>query len=82
MSVRAILKVDFGDDRLAENIRRALTPEAKSSKSAKSAASIRAEGGSVILEIEAAGVASLRALLNSYIRWMFTSSEIVRLKGD
>lgn len=82
MSVRAILKVDFGDDRLAENIRKALIPEAKSTRSAKSVASIRAEGGSVILEIEATGIAPLRALLNSYIRWMFTSSEIVRLKGD
>jgi tRNA threonylcarbamoyladenosine modification (KEOPS) complex Pcc1 subunit len=79
---RSKLQIDLGDADLAEKLEEVLLPEAESTKSKGSKVSLKAEGGVLSLEIEAPTVASLRALLNSYIRWISTSLDVVCLKGD
>jgi tRNA threonylcarbamoyladenosine modification (KEOPS) complex Pcc1 subunit len=35
-----------------------------------------------VFRIDASSIAPMRALLNSYIRWVDTSLEVAKLKGD
>lgn len=75
------LKVDLDDEKKAETLYLALLPEAKTAKPGVAKVSIRREGTFLVLDIEASSVAALRALLNSYIRWLSTSLEVMEL-GD
>ena len=82
MTLHSTLSIHLDEEVLAEDLLRAITPELTTMKSRGSKASMRVEGSDVVLQIEAPTVASLRALLNSYIRWVSTSLDIVSLKGD
>jgi len=78
--IHSKLTLEFESEDLAEALVRALAPEFTSEPHPK--ASIRREGNMMVIEIEAPAIASLRALLNSYIRWVSTSLDIVKLKGE
>jgi len=82
MTIKSNLKIELGDPDLAEKLYRAILPEVATTKSKVSKVSIRREGGALTIEIEAVTIAGVRALLNSYIRWITTSLEVVNLKGD
>lgn len=82
MAIKSTLIIDVGCPDKAEKLCRALYPEFSRAGSKDSRVSVRTEGSSLVLEMEASTIASLRALLNSYIRWVSTSLDIVRLKGD
>ena len=82
MGIRSTLVIDFGDPSLAEKFYYILLPEVKTTKPKTAKATIALEGSSLAIKIEASTIASLRALLNSYIRWISTSLEVVNLKGD
>lgn len=68
-----------GDPSIAENLYKILIPEVKSTKTKSSKISIKIEDGCIYLEIEAKTIAGLRALLNSYLRWVSTSMELFNL---
>jgi tRNA threonylcarbamoyladenosine modification (KEOPS) complex Pcc1 subunit len=82
MALRSTLLIDLSDADLAKKLVEVLAPEAASAKSKSSKVSVESKGRSLSIEIEAPTVASLRALLNSYIRWISTSLDVVCLKGD
>lgn len=81
MSASSLLKIDFEDEVRASTLFASIIPEVKHTKPGIAKVSIAKEGGSILLKIEASSVASLRALLNSYIRWLSTSLEVMEL-GD
>jgi len=82
MALRSTLLIDLNDDDLVKKIEEVLIPEAASTKTKGSKVFVRSDGRLLSIEFEAATVASLRALLNSYIRWISTSLDVVCLKGD
>jgi len=82
MTIKSTLKIELGDPDLAEKLYRTILPEVETTKSKASKASICQDGGTLYIDIEAATIAGVRALLNSYIRWITTSLEVVNLKGD
>jgi len=82
VAIRSKLMINLGEYALAEKLYRALIPEAETTKSRGAKISIKVEGEALIMEIEAVAIAPLRALLNSYIRWVCISLDIVTLKGD
>lgn len=81
-TIHSVLKIHLGNPDLAEKLYKAILPEVSTTKSKVSKVSIYLEGGTLHMEIEAATVAGVRALLNSYIRWITTSLEVVNLEGD
>jgi len=81
-TIHSVIKIHLGDPDLAEKLYKVIFPEIATTKSKISKVSIRLEGGTLHMEIEAATVAGVRALLNSYIRWITTSLEVVNLEGD
>jgi tRNA threonylcarbamoyladenosine modification (KEOPS) complex Pcc1 subunit len=82
MTIRSTFKIDFQNPGLAEKFYCSLLPEARTTKSKTAKVSIARHGSVLAIDIESSTIASSRALLNSYIRWISTSLEIVNLKGD
>ncbi len=82
MVILSTLKIDLKNPALAEKFYISLLPEVKTTKSKTATVSITRQDAMLTIKIEASTVASLRALLNSYIRWISTSLEVVNLKGD
>lgn len=81
-TIYSVLKIHLGNPDLARKIYKAIFPEVSTTKSKVFKVSIHLKGGALHIEIEAATVAGVRALLNSYIRWITTSLEVVNLDGD
>ncbi len=81
MIASSLLKLDFQDEGRASALFAAIAPEVKHAKLGVAKVSITREGGSIMLKIDASSLAALRALLNSYIRWLSTSLEVIEL-GD
>ena len=82
MKLVSNLVVDAGGSDNAEKLYRALQPETRSNKSKAAKVALRAEGHMIILTIESSTIAAMRALLNSYIRWVCISLDIIALKGE
>jgi tRNA threonylcarbamoyladenosine modification (KEOPS) complex Pcc1 subunit len=82
VAIRSTLRINLEEYNLAEKLYRALLPEAETTKSRGAKIALKVEEGVLVMEIEAVAIAPLRALLNSYIRWVCISLDIVTLKGD
>jgi tRNA threonylcarbamoyladenosine modification (KEOPS) complex Pcc1 subunit len=82
LAIRSTLILEVGFPDRADKLYRTLYPEFSRTGSKEARVSVRAEGSSLVLQMEASTIASLRALLNSYIRWVSTSLDIVTIKGD
>ena len=48
----------------------------------RSSASVERDGGDIVLRLEAEDLPSLRAALNSYLRWIGITEEVSKLAGD
>jgi len=74
--------ISIGDPTIAEKLYRILLPEVKTTKSKQSKISIRRDNGVIYIDIEAKTIAGLRALLNSYLRWIATSIDLLYSKEN
>ncbi|MDI9644231.1 MAG: KEOPS complex subunit Pcc1 [Candidatus Verstraetearchaeota archaeon] len=81
MRIAASLKINFDDETKASRIYAAILPEVRSTKPGVARVSMSLEGTSIRLEIGGSSLAAVRALLNSYIRWLSTSFEVMSLGG-
>lgn len=81
-AISSMLTIDVGDEPLAISLSASLMPEVRTTKPRSASITIEQQGCSLVLKIDASSVAPMRALLNSYIRWIYTSLEIAKLKGD
>ena len=79
MKLVSNLVVDVGGSDNAERLYRAMQPEMLSNKSKAAKVALRAEGSCIILTIESSTIAATRALLNSYIRWISISLDILKV---
>ena len=76
------LTIDLGDSEKAGRLCRALMPEVKSNRSKAASVSLESQGSCIVISVSSATIAAGRALLNSYIRWISISLDIVSMKGD
>ena len=81
MAISSRLTIDMGDSEAASRLYIALLPEIKSNKPKAAAINMEIEGSSVVISIASSTIAATRALLNSYIRWISISLDIVCMKG-
>ena len=79
-SVKAEFQIEFETHGIAEIILKSLEPEILSSPSQRSATNFKLTDKTLILEINAADVTSLRASVNSYLRWIRLSYDIIKLQ--
>ncbi|MBI5681287.1 MAG: hypothetical protein HZC47_10365 [Methanobacterium sp.] len=78
--VKAEFKIEFENLLDAETVLRSIEPEIQSSPSNRSSVSVNLDRNVLNLVIDARDVPSLRASLNSYLRWIILSSDVKKLK--
>ncbi|MEW6222064.1 MAG: KEOPS complex subunit Pcc1 [Candidatus Hadarchaeota archaeon] len=72
-----VVKLEFKSPREAEAVLRAVRPEEELPPSAKCKASLSRRKSVLCLRIEAEDTASLRAALNSFLRWTTVARDMV-----
>jgi tRNA threonylcarbamoyladenosine modification (KEOPS) complex Pcc1 subunit len=77
----SLIEIEFASPREAEAILSALLPEVKGSKTSRSEMEVEIKGKVLILKISAKDTTALRAIANSYLRWIATTKEINGLVG-
>lgn len=79
-SVKAEFEIKFDNHWEAEIILKSLEPEVDTSPSQRSSTNFKLVSNILKIEINAADATSLRAAVNSYLRWIRLSHDIIKLK--
>jgi len=70
MKTKTVVCLDFPSKAHLKIVLKALKPETKVSLARRSRAQIRSEGKRLELSFEATDTSALRAMMNSYLRWI------------
>ncbi len=73
------LEVELDTQKEAEILYEALKPEIKSSNSSRTTSWVKIKDKRIILEVQARDSTSLRASVNSYLRWINLSCQLLEL---
>jgi len=79
LGVSAVLRLRLRDACTAEAVRAALLPEVLSYRSAHTEVSLNLDYDCLLVEVRSDKVSSLRALLNSYLRWISCAEETLSI---
>jgi KEOPS complex subunit Pcc1 len=80
--VKTELEIEFDNQREAEIVLGSIKPEINGSPSDRTSVSIDIHDNTLKIVINAKDTASFRASLNSYLRWIKLSKEIINLKSE
>ncbi|WP_455645146.1 KEOPS complex subunit Pcc1 [Methanosphaera sp.] len=78
-NIETIFEVELDNTRDAEIIYNSLNPELSFETNDRSVTTMTLEGKSIIIKINSKDVVSLRASINSYVRWINLSTEILKI---
>jgi tRNA threonylcarbamoyladenosine modification (KEOPS) complex Pcc1 subunit len=70
MKARAVVRLNFPSDNHLDAVFKALKPETKKPSTSRSRVKIEREGRVLTLIFEARDTSALRAVTNSYLRWI------------
>ncbi len=73
-------QIEFEDLKQAKIVMKALEPEINSSPSERSTVELNLTGKILSVDITASDATSLRASINSYLRWIMLSMDIINIK--
>ena len=79
-SVKAEFEMEFKNHWEAEVILKSLQPEIATAPSQRSYTRFNLVNNKLKMDIDAADVTSLRAAVNSYLRWIRLSHDVIKLK--
>jgi len=79
MKAQAVIRLSFQSERDVEIALQALQPETRTAPAVRSRVQIRGEGKNLILSFEAKDTSALRAAINSYLRWVHLTKDVVGL---
>jgi len=71
--------VDFDDENEAEIVYNSISPEIEYEDNDRSKAIISLKDNSIVINIKSKDIVSLRASINSYIRWINLSIKILKI---
>lgn len=74
-------QIEFEDLKQAEIVMKVLEPEVDSSPSERSRVDLNLTGKIMDVNITASDVTSLRASVNSYLRWIMLSLDVLNVKS-
>jgi KEOPS complex subunit Pcc1 len=74
-----VLTFSFNDPTTADAIARALAPEASQTEVPKTRGDVRADGATLQVTLHAEDLPSLRATVNSHLRWVDAATKAARL---
>ena len=78
--VKAEFKIKFESSHDAEVVLKSIEPEVQTAPSDRSSVKVNLDGDTLKLIIDAEDTPSLRASVNSYLRWIILSCEVNMLK--
>ncbi|MCW4053109.1 MAG: KEOPS complex subunit Pcc1 [Candidatus Bathyarchaeota archaeon] len=70
MKRKVIITIEFESEKQFNVLQQALLPETKKPVTSRSRVSIKGEGKSLLIRIDARDTPALRATINSYLRWV------------
>ncbi|MDP3065681.1 MAG: KEOPS complex subunit Pcc1 [Methanobacteriaceae archaeon] len=76
------LEIELKTPKEAEIIFEAIKPEIASAPSSRTRSNISIQGKKLNLEVKASDSTSLRASINSYLRWIMLAAKIIGLKDS
>jgi KEOPS complex subunit Pcc1 len=76
------LEIEFNTNKEAEIVLKSIKPEINGSPSDRTSVCIDIHENTLKLTIDAQDTASFRASLNSYLRWIKLSYEVINLKNE
>jgi KEOPS complex subunit Pcc1 len=77
VKTKAILRLNFSSEKHLEIVSNALKPEVDKPATMRSKAVLNKEGASLVLKVEAKDTVALRAALNSYLRWINSTANVL-----
>ncbi len=77
-ATRAEIAIELSSKRHAEAIYKALKPETKHSIGPRSKVAILLRGKALEIVVFARDISALRAAVNSYLRWVSSSTDLIR----
>jgi KEOPS complex subunit Pcc1 len=80
-NVKTEFQIEFENPQDAKIIWKALKPETVINPSGRSSTKIKLLNKTLIIHVNAADATSLRAAINSYLRWIILSYDVIKLKG-
>ncbi len=79
--VELLLELDFPSEEIAESIYKALEVEMKSTKGKKADLESHLKGKYISIRIASQTSSSMRAVANSYLRWIYSINETLNELG-
>jgi KEOPS complex subunit Pcc1 len=79
---KADIRLKFTNEKQVKTLLDALTPEAKSPITRRAHIKLQKEGLFLILAVDAEDTVALRATLNTYLRWIDSTLNVVQLIED
>ena len=79
LSAEAQFEIEFDSEKEAEIVLSAIKPEIKDSPSDRTTTDIWCENKTLTIDIKAQDTPSLRASVNSYLRWVILSRQVIEL---
>lgn len=70
MKKKTVIHLETSSEKQVEAILKALLPETRKPATYRSKVSIKGEGRTLIMQVDAKDTSALRATLNSYLRWI------------
>jgi tRNA threonylcarbamoyladenosine modification (KEOPS) complex Pcc1 subunit len=71
------VRLPLGSKRQLDAVLKALTPEVKKQVGERANVSVAAEGLTLVLNVEARDTVALRAALNAYLRWIYSTISVL-----
>ncbi len=79
MKAEATVSIEFKSEKMLETVFKAIKPETLTPPTRRSRAFVKINGKTLILKFEATDTTALRAALNSYLRWIRLTVEILEI---
>jgi len=80
--LRCSFILPFADQRTANAVLGSILPEQKSGGSRRNRVNLYRQGNEVSMEICSEDITSMRAAVNSYLRWFILAKRITEITGD
>ncbi len=70
MKKKTVIRLETSSEKQVQTLLKALLPETRKPANFRSKVSIKGEGRTLTIQVDAKDISALRATLNSYLRWI------------
>ncbi len=78
-SIETVFNIEMDNADEAEIVYNSISPEVSFARNDRSKTEIELEGKNIVFKIYSKDIVSLRASINSYVRWIKLSTEILKI---